>query len=192
MLHWIWSGMVGFSVIFAAFRGFSGHLFPAAIAAAEGAVSLALRLAAGYGFFCGMIEILKELGAARALARVLRPVLSRLLPALREAETIEAVCMNFTANLLGLGNAATPLGLRAMEGMAKEMKNNPRVSDSICMFLVVNATSLQLLPTTVLALRASAGSVSPGAVLLPTLACTALSTAVGIAAARLCARRSRD
>ena len=99
--------------------------------------------------------------------------------------------MNMTANLLGLGNAATPMGLRAMRLLAEEESAGDAATDAMCMFLVINASSLQLFPSTVISLRAAAGSASPASIVLPSLFSTAISTAVGVLACALLSRLTR-
>jgi len=111
-----------------------------------------------------------------------------LFPAIQKQETKDAIVMNFSANILGLGNAATPMGILAMERMEAERTQNNRVLAAMYMFLVINATSLQLIPTTVISLRMTAGSASPTAILLPSILCTAVSTVVGVLSAFVCAR----
>ncbi|MDD3410694.1 MAG: hypothetical protein PHY12_07765 [Eubacteriales bacterium] len=189
MLHYVWCGMVVFSVLFSVCAGKQEALFAQVLSGAEGAIALSLKLAAGYAFFCGLLEILKGLNGPARLSRLLSPLIRRLFPAVREEATREAIVMNFTANMLGLGNAATPMGIRAMEQMALERERGADVSGAICLFLVINSTSLQLLPTTVLSLRTAAASAQPGAIVLPTLLCTTVSTVVGSALALLWGRR---
>ncbi|MEA5014748.1 MAG: hypothetical protein VB099_09335 [Candidatus Limiplasma sp.] len=191
MLGAIWGGMILISIVYGMASGNVGLLLPGALAGAADAVALSIKLLAGYLFFCGMIEIVKALGVPQKISRALSPLLRLLFPAVKEQSTKEAIVLNFSANLLGLGNAATPMGIAAMERMEEERRENGAVLHGMYMFLVVNATSLQLLPTTVIALRAAAGSDAPEAILLPTLACTALSTLVGVGSAAFCARGKR-
>ena len=107
----------------------------------------------------------------------------------RGKEARQAVCMNLSMNMLGLGNAATPQGMEAMRLMEEERKKAPCVEHDMYMLLILNATSIQLIPTTVLALRAAAGSADAGAIVLPSLVCTAVSTAVGAVLGLICRRR---
>ena len=185
-LQWIWIAMILFSLIYGLLTGQAASLLPAALEGASSAVSLTLRLLSGYLFFCGMMELVKALHLPEKLARLLRPLLRFLMPGLRNNESYQAVSMNLTANLLGLGNAATPTGMEAVRLMDAE--NTAASRHAVWMLLILNATSLQLLPTTVLTLRIAAGSAQPNAILLPTLACTAFSTIVGVGAALLCRR----
>lgn len=191
MLQAIWGGMILISIIFALVTGRTGQLLPGALAGAADAVSLTVKLLAGYLFFCGMIEIMKALCVPQKLSKAMNPLLRLLFPSIQRSETKEAIVLNFSANLLGLGNAATPMGIAAMERMEEERQENRVVLHGMYLFLVINATSLQLLPTTVIALRAASGSTQPEAILLPTLACTTLSTLVGVGCAFFCSRSRR-
>jgi len=135
----------------------------------------------------GVMEIMERSGLARGLARLLRPVLKRLYPAFaHDRPVMDAVSANLSANLLGLGNAATPLGLEASRLMSER---SPGVaSDGLCMLVVMNTASLQLIPTTVASLRAAAGSGNPFDILPAVWLASAVSVTVGITAARLFAR----
>lgn len=158
------------------------------LAAGEDAVRLGLSLAGAYMVWSGLLSILERAGAVRALSRALRrPVAWLLGREGQDPEVREAVCVNFTANLLGLGNAATPAGLRAMERMAAGARDG-RPTAGMCMFLLVNASSLQLVPTTVLSLRAAAGAPNPGDILLPALIGSAASALCAVALGKLCER----
>ena len=152
------------------------------------AVELCLSLAGAYAFFGGMMGLMRESGLADALARLLRRPLRRLLRlAPQEEAALADISMNLSADMLGMGNAATPAGLRAMRTMAAAQKEEGRASGAMLMFLVLNTTSVQLLPTTMIALRAQAGSQNPADITLPTLIATAFSAAVGVLLCRLCA-----
>ena len=134
------------------------------------------------------MEIMNVCGLSAGLARAFRPILRRLMPqASRDEKTLAALSANVSANLLGLGNAATPAGLRAMERMAAGARDG-RPTAGMCMFLLVNASSLQLVPTTVLSLRAAAGAPNPGDILLPALIGSAASTLCAVALGKLCER----
>ena len=136
------------------------------------AVGLLMRLAGAYAFFGGLLGVLRESGAADALARAMEKPLSRLFRfAPGEEAALGDVSLNLSANMLGAGGAATPAGMAAM-----------------ILFLVVNTSSVQLLPTTMIALRAQAGATNPADIALPTLLATAASTLCGIAACRAFAR----
>lgn len=151
---------------------------------AHGAVELSLNLLALYAFWLGFFSLVEKLGLSAKLERLLRPIISRLFPS-SDAQTRKYITMNMSANLLGLGNAATPMAISAIKGMDN---GSEKASVDMIMLTVISATSLQLLPTTVIGMRATAGSVNPSDFLFPSLVATVLSTAIGILGVKLCAR----
>lgn len=157
--------------------------------AGENAVELMLQLMGGMMVWCGLMKVLEKSGAVHALSRVMaRPVRFLLGREAQDARVLQAVCMNFAANLLGLGNAATPAGLSAMQSMSKYAADG-RPTHGMCMFLLLNASSLQLIPTTVLALRAGYGAAEPSDILLPTLAGSCAATVTAVLLGLVCRRR---
>lgn len=190
-MAWIWTGMAVVSVVCGAVYGRMEAVSAAALEGAEQAVRLCLSMAGVLCLWTGLMEVMDRCGLSRRLGRLFRPVLRRLLPqASRDPETLAAVTANVSANLLGLGNAATPTGIEAVRQMDGEQEHDPRVRHALYMLLILNATGLQMFPTTVLTLRVAAGSADPNAILLPTLACTAFSTLVGAGLGLLCYRLS--
>ena len=179
LLQWLWFFMMSASLLYALATGKAAGMLEAALTGTGNALGLSLRLCAGYLFFCGLIEIVKALRLPEKISRALGPLLHRLMPGLADGEARQAVCLNLTANLLGLGNAATPTGMEAVRLLDQAARQRPQARHAIYMLLILNATSIQLLPTTILSLRAAAGSAAPQAILLPTIACTCLSTLVG-------------
>jgi len=185
----IWFVMMAGSVLCAAATGRMEQIFPAMLEGCENAIALTLRLGAGYLLFCGLLEIARASGVCKGLEKRLRPVLKYLMPSVREEGTREAIAMNLSMNMLGMGNAATPLGMEAVRRLDAEAELHPEARHDLWMLLVLNATSIQLLPTTVLTLRAAAGSADVNAVLLPSLLCTAVSTLAGAGLAAACRRK---
>lgn len=154
------------------------------ITGAHGAVELSLNLLALYAFWLGFFSLIEKLGLSRGLEKLLRPVISRLFPSC-DTETRKYITMNFSANLLGLGNAATPMAISAINRMDT---GSPRATTDMIMLTVISATSLQLLPTTVIGMRATAGSANPADFLFPSLVATVLSTLIGIIGVKICAK----
>lgn len=187
-LQQMWFVMVAGSILYGCLAGNVGQLLAAALEGTSQAVALTLRLGAGYLFFCGLMGIVRAAGAQRGMEKAMRPLLHILMPEVQQEASREAVAVNLSMNLLGMGNAATPMGLEAMRRMDEEAQKRPGVKHAMRMLLILNATSLQLLPTTVLTLRAAAGSARVNAVVLPTLLCTAVSTVVGASLGMLCRR----
>ncbi len=163
-------------------------LTAAILRAAEGAVPLALNLAGVMALFLGLLKVAEAAGMVRALARLLAVPLARLLPEVPAGHpALGAMAMNVAANLLGMGNAATPFGVKAMEELERLNPHRGVASTPQVLFLAINTAGLTLLPTKVIALRASLGAADPAAVTAPTLAASLVATVAGIAAARMLA-----
>ena len=183
----IWTGMVVLSVFYGLLTGSGPAVAAAAVEGAAAAVELCLTMAGIMCLWMGVMEIMKRSGLSAALSRLLRPVLCRLYPDFkRDKQTMDAVSANVSANLLGLGNAATPLGIQAARRMAQ--KTPGVASDSLCMLVVCNTASIQLIPTTVASLRLAAGSAAPFDILPAVWLASAVSVAVGVLAAKLMGR----
>ena len=183
----IWTGMVVLSVAYGLFAGTGPVVAAAAVEGAAAAVELCITMAGVMCLWMGVMEVMKRAGLAEKLSKLLRPILCRLYPDFKgDRETMDAVSANVSANLLGLGNAATPLGIQAARRMATR---TPGVaSDSLCMLVVCNTASIQLIPTTVAALRLSAGCETPFDILPAVWLASGISVCVGILAARVMAR----
>ena len=183
----IWTGMVVVSVIFGLFSGQMDAVSQAALTGAGSAVQLCLSMAGVLCLWSGVMEIMNRCGLSRRLAQVFRPLLRWLLPrASRDDETLSAVSANVSANLLGLGNAATPLGVQAACRMARGQ--NGVASDELCLLVVLNTASIQLVPATVASVRAAAGAAAPLDILPAVWLSSALSVTVGLLAAKALAR----
>ena len=183
----VWGVMVMESVVCAVAGGRMAQVSSAALEGARAAVELCISLAGVLCLWSGFMELLKQCGLERKLAALFRPLMRRLLPqASRDAETMAAVSGNLSANLLGLGNAATPLGIRAARRMALGAEG--RATDELCRLVVLNTASVQLLPTTVAAVRAGCGSAAPFDILPAVWVSSILSVSVGLLAARLLER----
>lgn len=187
----VWVGMVVLSLVFGVSCGNLDAVSAAALEGANSAVTLCLSMAGVMCLWSGVMEIMSQTGLSEGLARLFRPLLARLLPrAAKDSETMAAISANVSANLLGLGNAATPLGIRAACRMAEGC--NGVASDELCLLVVLNTASIQLIPATVAGVRAAAGAVSPFDILPAVWITSILSVAAGLTAARLLARIWRD
>ena len=186
-MSWIWVIMVGLSLLFGWQNGTIAEVSAAAGTGAQSAVELCVSMAGPLCLWTGVMAVLREGGGLEKLSGLLRPVLGRLYPAFRGDDTVmESISANVSANLLGLGNAATPLGIQAARGMAER---SPGVaSDALCMLVVCNTASIQLIPTTIAAVRSGAGSQTPFDILPAVWLASACSVTAGILAARLFAR----
>ena len=183
-MAYVWAAMAVCSVVCGLITGRTGAVSAAALEGAGAAVQLCISLAGILCLWSGFMEILKRTGLEAHLARLLRPVLRRLLPrACRDGETMAAVSGNLSANLLGLGNAATPLGIRAARRMSLGAEGT--ASDELCRLVVLNTASVQLLPTTVAGVRAACGAETPFDILPAVWLRSILSVSVGLLVCRL-------
>lgn len=189
-MTWVWTGMVVLSLVFGLATGNLDAVANAALEGASSAVELSLSMAGVLCLWSGVMEVMNTCGLSSGLARAFRPVLRRLLPeASRDSETLAAVSANVSANLLGLGNAATPLGIRAARRMARGCDGV--ASDELCLLVVLNTASIQLLPATIASVRSAAGSSSPFDILPAVWLSSALSVSVGLLSAKLFSRWRR-
>lgn len=190
-MAWIWTGMAVLSILCGLATGRGELVAAAAVEGAQAAVELCVSIAGMLCLWTGVMEVMRRSGLAEGLSRLLRPVLSLLFPQVSgDRGVMDSISANVSANLLGLGNAATPLGIEAVRRM--ERKSPGTASDAMCMLVVCNTASIQLIPTTVASVRAAAGSSSPFDILPAVWLASALSVGVGIAACKLLARIWRD
>lgn len=178
--------LVAISVAVAAASGRMGALTAAALESAGRAVTLALGLAGVMALWLGLMRVAEEAGLVRLVGRAARPLLRRLFPEVPpEHPALGAMVMNVAANVLGLGNAATPFGLRAMERLQELNPHQGTASDAQALFCALNTASVQIVPATVIALRAAAGARQPADILGATILASLCATAVAILSARL-------
>ncbi len=177
----IWFVMVTGSLCFLLWSNPSGVLNSMIDASAE-AFSLCIELCAVYCVWLGILELVEVSGLGEKLAKLLRPLIKKLFK-IDDSETEKLIALNISANMLGLGNASTPMGIKAI----KRLDDGSGVAtNAMIMLIVLNATSLQLLPSTIIGLRATAGSVSPADIILPTIIVTACTCVLGVSLVKLC------
>lgn len=190
-MSWIWTGMVVVSVVYGLWSENGSAVAAAAVEGAAAAIQLCLTMAGVMCLWMGVMEVMKRSGLAAGLSRLLRPILCRLYPDFKnDRETMDAVSANVSANLLGLGNAATPLGIQAARRMARRTPG--KASNSLCMLVVCNTASIQLIPTTVAGVRLAAGCAAPFDILPAVWLASGISVLVGILAAKLMGRVWRE
>ncbi len=185
MLNIIWLGLIILSVVFGIITGKIPAVVASVTESAKFAFELALGLTGIMSLWLGMMRIAEEAGFVRALAKAIRPLMRRLFPDVPiEHPAMGAIVMNIAANMLGLGNAATPFGLKAM---AELETLNPRpgvASNAMCTFLAINTSSVQLIPTSAIAFLAAAGAAHPTDIIITSLVATTFSTLAGIVAVK--------
>lgn len=176
----IWFVMVVLSLCFLMYSNPAGILDTMINASAE-ALKLAIDLCAIYAVWLGILELVEASGLSEKLAKLLRPIIRKLFK-IKDPEAEKMIALNMSANMLGLGNASTPMGINAM----KRLDDGSGIAThAIIMLVVINSTSIQLLPSTVIGLRASAGSASPADIILPTLISTICTFVLGIVLVKL-------
>jgi spore maturation protein A len=177
------------AAIAGAVRGDLKSVEEGAFKGAADAGTLAIGLVGVMALWLGLLKIAEKAGLVEKLARAARPIFRPLFPGVPEGHpALSAMLLNIAANILGLGNAATPFGIKAMEELEKLNPNPGTATNAQALFLAINTASLQLVPTTVIALRASAHSTDPAGILLPTLMSTVCALSVAIAVAKLLER----
>lgn len=192
MLNAVFTVLVVASVLVAAWTGGLEAVNTALLDSAKSAVKLALDLIGVMALFLGLMKIAEDGGLLRLLARAVGPALRRLFPQVpADHPAMSAMLLNISCNMAGLGNAATPFGLKAMAELDRLNRVKGTATDAMVLFLAINTSGLSLLPTGTIGLRAAAGSAEPGWILLPTLLATTCSTTVAIVAAKLLERLPR-
>ncbi len=167
------------AIIYALLSGDGENIIGYLAQSAAEAIALIFTLAGVYTLWCGVLRIFKSCGAVSGLTRLLSPAIRWLFPDHKHDQDIQGhIATNFAANMMGLGNAATPAGMEAVKAMAK--KSGGVFTDAMGMFIVVNCSSLQIIPTTVISLRAQAGSLAAGDIFLPSLVTTFMTTVLSI------------
>jgi spore maturation protein SpmA len=189
MLNYIWLGLVLLGVLVGGFSARFPAVVDGAIQGAQNAVTLALGLIGVMALWLGVMRLAEQAGLIQALARALRPLLRRLFPDVPENHpAMGSMVMNIAANMLGLTNAATPLGLRAMRDLERLNPLPGTATNAMCTFLAINTSSVQLIPMTAVAVLAAAGSLNPSAIIGTAFLATLCSTAAGLSAVKLLER----
>ena len=181
MLNSLWAGMILIGIIFAAFTGRIPEITDAALDSSKEAVTLCITMIGVMAFWMGLMEIASKAGMIEKGAKMLKPFVRFLCPEVPEGHKAgEHITTNIIANFLGLGWAATPAGLKAMEDLGKLNHGSPVASNAMCNFLILNISSLQLIPVNVIAFRSQYGSVNPTAIVGAGIVATAISTGTAI------------
>lgn len=185
MLNIVWPIFIIISFIYAIFSGNLEKLNSSIFESTETAINLSLTMLGTMCLWNGIIEIAMNTALIDKLNKILKPIINFLFPEVKDNREITSeISMNMIANILGLGNAATPLGLKAMKSMQKCNNEKDTLSNSMIMLIVINTASIQLIPTTVIAIRTSLGSENPTAIVLPVWIATILAAIAGITATK--------
>ena len=182
MINYIWLFFIVSSVIISLFNNRIDDVFHAILSSCEQAVTISIGLIGIMAFWLGLMKIAEASGLLRVLAKALSPVIRFLFPDLPKNHPVQAdITMNVSANALGLGNAATPFGIKAMEGLQELNQNDKKTaSDAMCTFLTINTAGVQLIPVTAVAILASSKAENPTDIIVPTIITTLSALIIGV------------
>lgn len=191
LLNYIWSILLFIAVIVAVFTGEITTLSDSVIKGAADSVELLLSITGIVAFWSGIMEVAEKSGLMQSLCNLFRPILSKVFNnASSNKKAMEYICSNITANMLGLGNAATPLGLKAMNELQKMNRSKNTASNDMITFVVLNTASLQILPTTLCAYRSAYGSTKPFEILPQIWLVSLLSLTIGLLVTKMISKNS--
>lgn len=190
MLNVIWGGMILCSLLYGGFTGRLEETVAGCFSGTEQAITLVLSMAGIMSFWSGLLKIAQAGGMLALLERCLTPLTKRLFPGIPAgSETMKKICANITANLFGLGNAATPFGIAAIKSMKQYAVDQMTATDDMCTFVVLNTASIQLIPSTVIAMRAGLGSHAPASIITLCWLSSIAALMTGLFCARMMRKR---
>ena len=189
MINYIWFVMIFLGLIVGIFTGNGEGISNAIIGSIDSTVSFIIGLVGLMCFWCGVMKVAEKSGFTEKLAKLMKPILKLIFKeSAKDEKALGAIVMNITAKMMGLGNAATPFGIKAMEEMDRLNNEKGRASNDMALFLVLNAACIQLVPSTVLSIRAAAGSTNPGVIILPAIISTGTAAIVGVICCKILQR----
>lgn len=189
MINYIWFVMIFLGLIVGIFTGNGEGISNAIIGSIDSTVSFIIGLVGLMCFWCGVMKVAEKSGFTEKLAKLMKPILKLIFKeSAKDEKALGAIVMNITANMMGLGNAATPFGIKAMEEMDRLNNEKGRASNDMALFLVLNAACIQLVPSTVLSIRAAAGSTNPGVIILPAIISNGTAAIVGVICCKILQR----
>lgn len=189
MINYIWFILIFFGILVGIITGNGENISKVIIESADSTVALIIGLVGIMCFWCGVMKIAEKSGLTDKLSKLLKPILKLIFKeASKDEKALGAIVMNITANMMGLGNAATPFGIKAMEEMDRLNKTKGTASNDMALFLVLNAACIQLIPSTVISLRAANGSGNPGSIIIPAIISTSIAAVIGVACCKLLQR----
>lgn len=181
LVNYIWFFMIVFGILFGILTGRGEIVSKAIVKSTSSTVELVIGLVGIMSLWCGVMRIAQKSGLTDKLAKILNPILKFLFKdASKNENAIGAMVMNITSNMMGLSNAATPFGIRAMQEMERMNRDKGTATNDMALFLVLNAACIQFVPTSVISIRAACGSQNPGSIILPAIITTAVAAFMGI------------
>lgn len=191
VMNYIWAFLILIALVVSVFTGNLGQTATAAMDSAKSAVETALSILGVMCMWMGMMRIAEKAGFIDKLSKLMSPLMNFLFRDVKSKKAKDAIMMNVAANLFGIGNAATPLGLKAMEELEKENPKKGTATNAMCMFVVINTASIQLIPSTLLAFRSNYGSADPFEIIPAVWLSSLLAVTCGIIAVRWMEKRSK-
>lgn len=191
MLNIIWPIFIIISIIFSIITGNIDNLNSAIINSGSDAVSITITFLGTMCLWSGIMKIMQETTIINKINNLLYPIMRILFPKIKKGDkAYNEIAMNISANILGFGNAATPLGLKAMESLQEKNKTKDILSDEMAMFIIINTASIQIIPTTIIAIRSSLGAQNPTDIIVPIWIATILADVIGILITKFFIKRS--
>ena len=186
MINYIWFGIIFIGTIFGITTGKIEEVSKAVVNSTSSTVEFMITFVGMMCLWCGVMKIAEKSGLTDKIAKVLTPIMKLIFKdAVKNDKALGAMVMNITSNMLGLSNAATPFGIKAMEELEKDNKNKGVATNDMALFLVMNAACIQLVPSTIISIRAACNSQNPGAIILPAIISTTTALIVGIVCCKI-------
>lgn len=189
MMNYIWAVLIIFSVIASFFLGTSTELSSGIITSGNTAVDLCITLLGTFCLWNGLMNIAEKSGLTKIISKIMSPIICRLFKGMRQDDpALQPICLNITSNLLGLSNAATPIGIEAMKRLSANNNGKTTPSNNMVLFVVMNSAALRLIPSTVAAIRAENGSKNALEIVLPAIITSIIALTVGITMTKITER----
>lgn len=189
MMNYIWIAIIFFSVITSVFNGTANELSNSIITSGNTAVDLCFSLLGTFCLWNGLMNVAEKSGLSQAFAKLTAPILCKIFKGLnKNSDAILPISLNITSNLLGLSNAATPIGIEAMKKLSKENYGKSTPSNNMVLFVVMNSAALRLIPTTVASIRANHGSANPLEIIVPSIITSIIALSIGITMTKILER----
>lgn len=189
MMNYIWAVLIVFSVIASFVLGTSTELSSGIITSGNTAVDLCITLLGTFCLWNGLMDIAEKSGLTKVFSKIMSPIICKLFRGMKKDDpALQPICLNITSNLLGLSNAATPIGIEAMKRLADNNKGKTSPNNNMVLFVVMNSAALRLIPSTVAAIRANNGSENPLEILLPSIITSIIALTAGITMTKITER----
>ncbi len=189
MMNYIWIVIIFFSIITSLFNGTINEVSNSILTSGNTAVELCFSLLGTFCLWNGIMNVAEKSGLSKMLSKIMSPILCKLFKGLdKNSDAIMPISLNITSNLLGLSNAATPIGIEAMKKLSKDNKNKETASNNMVLFVVMNSAALRLIPTTVAAIRSNHNSMNPFEIIFPSIITSVCALTVGITMTKMLER----